>query len=46
MTPAPRPDVPIRNMKFDFDAKDADTNFYMNTELASAYFEALSLFLT
>lgn len=46
MTTAPQPDVPIRHMKFDFDAKDADTNFYMNTELASAYFEALSIFLT
>lgn len=41
-----KPEVPIRHMKFDFDAKDADTNFYVNTELATAYFEALSIFLT
>ncbi|MDX1599405.1 MAG: metal-dependent hydrolase, partial [Marinobacter sp.] len=39
-------DVPIRHMKFDFNAQDADPNFYLNTELASAYFEALSIFLT
>ncbi len=39
-------DVPIRHMEFKFDAKDVDTNFYLNTELATAYFEALSIFLT
>lgn len=43
---APKADVPIRHMKFDFNARDADPNFYLNTELASAYFEALSIFLT
>ncbi len=38
--------IPIRHMEFNFDAKEADTRFYMQTELASAYFEALSIFLT
>ncbi|PVY70017.1 hypothetical protein C8D92_11047 [Tamilnaduibacter salinus] len=41
-----RPDIPIRHMNFGFDAKEADTRFFVNTELASAYFEALSIFLT
>ncbi|TNE99928.1 MAG: metal-dependent hydrolase [Gammaproteobacteria bacterium] len=43
---AQKPKVPIRHMKFDFNVEDADTNFYLNAELASAYFEALSIFLT
>ncbi|UDL06214.1 metal-dependent hydrolase [Marinobacter sp. CA1] len=43
---AEKPEVPIRHMKFDFNAQDADPNFYLNAELASAYFEALSIFLT
>lgn len=43
---AEKPEVPIRHMKFDFKAQDADPNFYLNAELASAYFEALSIFLT
>ncbi len=44
-TPA-RADVPIRHMDFRFEASEADTRFYLNTELATAYFEALSIFLT
>lgn len=39
-------EVPIRHMDFQFDAKDVDTTFFRNTELATAYFEALSIFLT
>lgn len=39
-------DIPIRHMDFKFDAKDVDTTFFRNTELATAYFEALSIFLT
>lgn len=35
--------VPIRHMKFDFEADKIDPKFYMNAELASAYF-ALCLF--
>lgn len=38
--------VPIRHMAFQFDASELDDTFYQNTELASAYFEALSIFLT
>lgn len=45
-TSSDRPSVPIRHMNFQFDAKAADTRFYLNAELASAYFEALSIFLT
>lgn len=41
-----KPDVPIRHMDFQFDAKDLDDTFFRNTELATAYFEALSIFLT
>ena len=40
------PIIPIRHMKFDFDAKLLDPKFYMNAELASAYFASLSIFLT
>ncbi|MDX1803446.1 MAG: metal-dependent hydrolase [Alcanivorax sp.] len=43
---AEKPAVPIRHMDFQFDAGDLDDTFYKNTELASAYFEALSIFLT
>lgn len=43
---AQSPVIPIRHMDFKFDAKTVDTTFYLNTELASAYFEALSIFLT
>lgn len=38
--------LPIRHMDFQFDAKDVDTTFFRNTEFASAYFHALSIFLT
>ncbi|EDY86486.1 conserved hypothetical protein [gamma proteobacterium HTCC5015] len=38
--------IPVRHMKFEFDAKSVDDKFLLNTELASAYFEALSIFLT
>ncbi len=38
--------VPIRHMKFDFEADKIDPKFYMNAELASAYFGSLSIFLT
>ncbi|MDX1588277.1 MAG: metal-dependent hydrolase [Oleiphilaceae bacterium] len=41
-----RAEIPIRHMNFRFDASDADTRFYLNAELASAYFEVLSIFLT
>lgn len=40
------PVVPIRHMKFDFDPQQIDYKFYMNAELASAYFASLSIFLT
>ena len=40
------PIIPIRHMKFDFDPKLLDPKFYMNAELASAYFASLSIFLT
>ena len=40
------PIIPIRHMKFDFDAQSIDPKFYMNAELASAYFASLSIFLT
>lgn len=39
-------EIPIRHMDFQFDAKDVDTTFFRNTELGTAYFEALSIFLT
>lgn len=38
--------IPIRHMQFDFDPKQIDHQFYMNAELASAYFASLSIFLT
>ncbi|OTG66714.1 metal-dependent hydrolase [Acinetobacter silvestris] len=38
--------IPIRHMKFDFDPKKIDPKFYLNAELASAYFASLSIFLT
>ena len=40
------PIIPIRHMKFDFDPKKLDHKFYLNAELASAYFASLSIFLT
>ncbi|MDF1780203.1 MAG: metal-dependent hydrolase [Alcanivoracaceae bacterium] len=41
-----KPDVPIRHMEFNFDPAEADTRFFRNSIMASAYFEALSIFLT
>lgn len=38
--------IPVRHMDFQFDAKELDTEFFRNTEFASAIFEALSIFLT
>lgn len=38
--------IPIRHMKFDFEPHRLDHRFYMNAELASAYFASLSIFLT
>lgn len=40
------PIIPIRHMKFDFDPVKIDHKFYMDAELASAYFASLSIFLT
>lgn len=40
------PIIPIRHMKFDFDPAKLDHRFYMDVELASAYFASLSIFLT
>ena len=38
--------IPIRHMKFGFKANEIDPKFYLNAELASAYFASLSIFLT
>ncbi len=38
--------ISIRHMKFDFKAEEIDPKFYLNAELASAYFASLSIFLT
>ena len=38
--------IPIRHMKFEFEPEKIDPKFYMNAELASAYFASLSIFLT
>lgn len=38
--------IPIRHMKFNFDYQKIDPKFYLNAELASAYFASLSIFLT
>lgn len=40
------PVIPIRHMKFDFKADQIDHRFYLNAELATAYFASLSIFLT
>ena len=45
VSPAPAR-VPVRHMDFHFDPSKADDRFYLKAELASAYFEALSIFLT
>ena len=39
-------EMPVRHMEFKFDGKNVDTVFYKDSELASAYFHALSIFLT
>lgn len=39
-------DIPVRHLDFQFDGQDVDTVFYRHSELASAYFHALSIFLT
>ena len=38
--------IPIRHMSFDFESAKIDPKFYMNAELASAYFASISIFLT
>ncbi|MHA3891271.1 metal-dependent hydrolase [Acinetobacter sp. GXMZU3951] len=38
--------IPIRHMRFDFDPQQIDHKFFLNAELASAYFASLSIFLT
>jgi predicted metal-dependent hydrolase len=38
--------IPIRHFDFKFDPKTLDPKFYMQKEWASAYFAALSIFLT
>lgn len=38
--------VPIRHLDFKFDANELNDKFYLQSEFASAYFEALSIFLT
>lgn len=38
--------IPIRHFNFKFDPKELDHKFYMQKEWASAYFAALSIFLT
>ncbi len=38
--------MPIRHFNFNFDAKTFDDRFYLQKEWASAYFYALSIFLT
>lgn len=43
---AARPPVPIRHLDIRFKASELDTRFFKDTELGSAYFHALSIFLT
>src|SRR5690625_7107309 len=38
--------IPVRLLHFNFYRKNFDPNFYRNSEVASAYFHALSIFLT
>lgn len=40
------PMIPIRHMKFEFEPEKIDPKFFLNAELASAYFASLSIFLT
>lgn len=45
-TPVQNKAIPVRHLAFNFDASQADDKFYLRAELATAYFEALSIFLT
>ncbi|ARU54393.1 hypothetical protein OLMES_0287 [Oleiphilus messinensis] len=38
--------VPIRHLDLKFDSEQIDSNFYRHSEFGSAYFHALSIFLT
>lgn len=38
--------IPVRHLDFGFDGQNFDPNFYRDSEVASAYFHALSIFLT
>lgn len=38
--------IPIRHLDFHFDGERFDRDFYRNSEVASGYFHALSIFLT
>lgn len=38
--------IPVRHLEFNFDGKNFDPVFYRDSEVASAYFHALSIFLT
>lgn len=40
------PQIPIRHLDFGFDGENFDAIFYRDNEQASAYFHALSIFLT
>ena len=43
---ANKPPIPIRHFDFRFVPEGIDTRFYLKAELASAYFQSLSIFLT
>lgn len=38
--------IPVRHLDFGFDGQNFDPNMYRDSEVASAYFHALSIFLT
>lgn len=38
--------IPIRHFDFKFNPAELDKRFFLNKELASSYFHALSIFLT
>lgn len=40
------PSIPIQHFNFQFDKNDLDSRFYFRTVLGSAYWQALSIFLT
>src|SRR5690625_557411 len=42
----PNNQIPVRHLEFNFDGENFDPNFYRDSEVASAYFHALSIFLT